>query len=205
MDCMGAKRVMEEEQVTEIPVLFCGILAGTEDMLLEAETALVSHFGCIARHSEIIPFDFTNYYEEEMGPDLLRRFVTFEREFDPAGLADAKLATCTMEQSVGRTPESRCTRSVNLDPGYITASRLVLATTKNFAHRIYLRDGIYAEVTMTFRKDGCVYLPWTYPDFKSAPYREFFLAVRADLLSSESRGFRKCDREACASPRQKQP
>jgi hypothetical protein len=76
-------------------------------------------------------------------------------------------------------------RTINLDPGYICASRLVLATTKDFSHRIYLRDGIYAEASLMFQKNGISVFPWTYPDYQSEQYRPMLLAMRERYMEQK--------------------
>ncbi|MDI6655624.1 MAG: DUF4416 family protein, partial [Candidatus Hydrothermarchaeota archaeon] len=72
---------------------------------------------------------------------------------------------------------------VNIDPGYVTALNLILATKKESQHRIYLRSGVFAEVTLAFKKNGCIYFGWTYPDYKTKLACEFLLKVRKELLS----------------------
>jgi hypothetical protein len=114
----------------------------------------------------------------------LRHFVAFERLIDPGCLADIKVATVALEARYLRRAASGAVagRGVNLDPGIITPANLVLATTKNFAHRIYLSQGIYAEVTLLFRKQATVALEWTYPDFRSEMCQRFVLEARRRLL-----------------------
>jgi hypothetical protein len=133
-------------------------------------------------------FDFTAYYESEMGANLLRKFIAFERPVSPADLAEIKLWTNGVEASFSEAAASRrppVRRPINLDPGYVTLSKLVLATTKDHAHRIYLDRGIYAEVTLRFLKGAFEPMPWTYPDYRTEAYRRFFEGVRAELLARQ--------------------
>ncbi|MCC7086596.1 MAG: DUF4416 family protein [Pirellulales bacterium] len=130
-----------------------------------------------------LAFDFceTDYYRTSMGEGLRKQFFVFDRPFDPADLADCKLQTNRWEaEYAGRTnhPESR---PLNLDPGYLTLAKLVLASTKDHAHRIYLQQGIYAEITLKFRAGGWQPTEWTYPDYRRADFQEFFTRSRECL------------------------
>ena len=109
--------------------------------------------------------------------DLKKQFLAFERLIDPAELAAIKRQTNEWEAeyaALGRHPEPR---PLNLDPGYITAAKLVLASTKDHAHRIYLQDGIYAEVTLAYRHRRWQPLEWTYPDYRRDDYQRVLYAV----------------------------
>jgi hypothetical protein len=158
--------------------LFCGIIAAGEDLFGPVRQALEARFGEIDAESPSIPFRFTEYYAEDMGGGLIRRFVSFRDLADPGGLADVKLATNRLEEEFAVSSSAGPRRRVNLDPGYVTLAQVVLATTKNFGHRIYLRDGIYAEVTLNFLRHAWRAREWTYPDYRSEEYQRFFLAVR---------------------------
>jgi hypothetical protein len=161
--------------------LICGMISADEALMNQVEAELAGRFGNIDLRSDLTPFDYTDYYEKEMGAGLLRRFVSFAVLIDPGELADIKLFTNVIED---RMAHGRGKRAINLDPGYVTAAKLVLATTKDFAHRMYLRDGIYAEVTLNFRKSGPVFFDWTYPDFKSGRYNEFLSAARNMVMAA---------------------
>ena len=147
-----------------------------------AGNALTRLYGEIDWESDPIPFDFTDYYEEEMGTGLLRKFVSFATLIDPGKLAEVKIRTNGLEQELAMDTGGQRRRRINLDPGYVDASRLVLATTKNVAHRICLGQGIYAEVTLTFRKKGCAYFDWTYPDYRSDRYTGLLCEIRRRYL-----------------------
>ena len=141
-------------------------------------------FECLsAAVSSVIPFDTTHYYDEEMGPPILRQWVAFHPPVSPERLWLVKLVTNRIERQFfsrgGR-------RAVNLDPGYVEPSKLVLWSTKNHAHRIYQGDGIFAEITLTFRNRGFQPLTWTYPDYRSAEALRFFGAVREKLVRPEA-------------------
>ena len=119
-----------------------------------------------------VPFDKTNYYDD-ISPNLTRVFVCFPGLVGASGLADWKHKAIEIE-AASRQP----VRAVNIDPGYIDAARLVLASTKDHAHRIYLRDGIFAEVTMRYRFKKWQSFDYTFPDFASGVYDEFLSSVR---------------------------
>lgn len=120
-------------------------------------------------------WDYTDYYSY-ISPELVRIFISFCGTMHPGELADKKLQAVRAEAASMR---GGC-RSINIDPGYLDGARLVLASTKDNAQRIYLRDGIFAEVTMTRDRSGWVKYPYTFPDFKSGAYDAFFDQVRID-------------------------
>lgn len=125
---------------------------------------LTEKFGGIDFRSPSIPFNFTDYYEKEMGSELAREWISFEQLIQPENLRLIKLTTIEIENKFKR-PDG--TRTVNIDPGYITLANLVLASTKNYSHRIYLGDGIYAEITLIYKNKHFVPLEWTYPDYRA--------------------------------------
>ncbi len=162
--------------------LIVGMLAGRPEWFEAAERLLVGDFGPIDLASDLIPFAFTDYYTPEMGPSLLRKFVTHDRLISPEELALIKLGTNAMEDALASMLAAPVPRPVNLDPGYLDGSKLVLATTKDYAHRIYLDHGIYAEVTLTYTKGSFVPMPWTYQDYRTESYLAFFARARARFL-----------------------
>jgi hypothetical protein len=131
-------------------------------------------WGPIALESPPLAFTETFYYEATMGPGLVKVFFAFERPFDPAGLPDVKLATNAWEEEFARKSGFDEARPLNLDPGYLTPAKLVLASTKDFAHRVYLRDGIYAEVTLRYRRHRWEPHEYTFPDYRRPEYHAFF-------------------------------
>ncbi|MBN1508146.1 MAG: DUF4416 family protein [Sedimentisphaerales bacterium] len=159
-----------------------GILACDESALSAARARLESTMGGIDLVSNIWPFDQTSYYADQIGPRILRQFVSFAQLVDPGELADLKHRTNAIEQELARSLGLPFPRPVNLDPGLIEPSKLVLATTKNYSHRIYIGRQMYAEVTLTYDRGGWRPLPHTYPDYRSQPYFDFFAKVRARLL-----------------------
>ncbi len=179
--------------------LICGIIAERDEHFIRAEECLSGLFGPIDSRSPRFPFVFTDYYEAEMGPGLKRGFLGFERLVDPSGLVAIKIRTNGLEQEIasefgmgrrlggqeppGRRSQPGCLgRVVNLDPGYLTAAALIMATAKNFSHRIPLREGIYGHLEFLFTKTGIRRLDWTYPDFAQAGYQAYFLDIRREYL-----------------------
>jgi hypothetical protein len=111
--------------------------------------------------SAIVPFDYTDYYGDEMGHDLVRRFLSMEELIRPEDLPDIKLATNDIEEILS----SHSKRTINIDPGYMAKAHLILATGKSYTHRPYLRDGIYADLTLVYQGKKFCSFPWTYPDY----------------------------------------
>ncbi len=141
----------------------------------------------MALESPVFDFDDTDYYEPAMGPRIRKVFWTFERPFDPTELADVKLLTNQWEGLCAEQSEYPEPRPLNLDPGYLTLAKLVLASTKDHAHRIYLRDGIYAEVTLHYRHDRWQPRQWTFADYRREDYHEFFSRCRQYIRSCGQR------------------
>ena len=161
------------------------MLAGNVAHFQIAKKPLEELLGPVELESPVYPFEKTDYYTSSMGQNLRRQFFSFQTLADPAALAAWKLATNALEEKLKRilaahAEESGETvaRPINLDAGYITGAKLVLASTKDFAHRLYLRDGIFAEITMSFRGGRWVSHAFTFPDFKSGVYDPFLKKVR---------------------------
>jgi len=155
-------------------LLFIGTLYRTEGHFSEAREKLKASFGEIAFQSPPLPWDYSDYYKEELGSPLTRTFIFFKEMINPEALAGIKLFTNDLEQQIS----SGGKRHINLDPGYLTPYQVVLASTKKYAHRIYLSKGIYAEVTL-IHKEGR-YSPhlFTYRDYASDEYIQLFERAR---------------------------
>ena len=159
--------------------LICGFLSNDPDLIKRAVRLLTEHAGSTDQISERWPFDSTEFYEPEMGENLQRQFASFEALMDPAALAGVKRLTNQLEgQICYECGQPDTHRLVNLDPGYISLSKLVLATTKDYSHRVYLGDGIYAESTLHYGNGEWTAWPWTYPDYAETRYHDFLLRVR---------------------------
>ena len=156
--------------------LIVGIITAIPDLLSVVHQRLSEQFGRVDFASDLLPFDYTNYYEAEMGQDLKRQFVSFERLISAEELASAKCFSNAVECEFVKADTA--SRPVNLDPGYISAAKLVLASTKDHAHRIYLQDGIYAEITLKFYRKTFQPWEWTYPDYRTPTYIDIFNHIR---------------------------
>jgi hypothetical protein len=143
----------------------------------QARAELAGLFGPTDYESGPIGFDHTAYYDEELGAPLFRRLLGFERLVALDSLRDLKLATNALERKAARTGGAR---RVNLDPGILTLERLVLASGKNFTHRVYVGGGIWADLTLIYSKArGWVDLPWTFPDYADADMKRRLTQLRA--------------------------
>ena len=158
------------------------VLSGHMSFFEAAIEPLEGLLGPIEFESPLYPFNVTEYYVPTMGSGVQRKFFSFANLADPGGLVDWKLAANRIEVNLKDaaqvTPGTLPPRPINLDPGYVTGAKLVLASTKDFAHRLYLRDGIYAEMTLSYRTGGWVGHQFTFPDFKSGIYNDFLSQVR---------------------------
>jgi len=162
--------------------LIIGILAADKNCLKAGVEAVAARFGRIDLTSDIWPFNQTNYYKDEIGEKILRQFISFEKLIDPGKLSKIKHITNKLEQKLATKLNLTLPRPVNLDPGLIEPSKLVLATTKNFSHRIYIGKKMYAEVTLIYDKGSWKPFEYTYPDYRQDCYHNFFSKVRAKLL-----------------------
>lgn len=175
----------EIRQNVEKVLLFIAAFASQEQPLEWGRERAVYQYGPILYESETFRFDhFTRYYAEEMGETLYKRFWAFEKFVDPSELSSLKQQTNRWEKECPCAETDR--RPLNLDPGYIDLGKLVLASTKDFGHRIYLKDGIFAETTLIYTKKQWTPLPWTYSDYKTEAYHKFFTQCR-DYLAKERR------------------
>ncbi len=154
--------------------LIMGFIYKDEAIFIESRDKLKDGFGKIDFHSDALDFNYTTYYEKEMGVGLKRRFVSFAKLISIDDLYRIKLYTNRLE---AKLLSSGC-RQVNIDPGYLDFAKLVLASTKDYAHRIYLRKGIFAEITLTYRNDSFTHNDWTYPDYRSKEYIGIFNEIR---------------------------
>jgi hypothetical protein len=148
-----------------------------------ASERAASQFGAVALKSDAFDFTETDYYTATMGEGLKKQFLAFETIIDPGALAAIKRQTNAWEQEYAELQRHSEPRPLNLDPGYITGAKLILASTKDHAHRIYLAEGIYAEMTLMYRQRRWQPLEWTYPDYRRDDFQEFFTACREWLLN----------------------
>jgi len=156
--------------------LIMGMIAAAANLFSAAEASLSQRFGDVDFQSGVMPFDYTDYYVKEMGAELLRKFVSFEKLIQPEELVEIKHFTNDLEMEFLHPNTNR--RRINLDPGYVSAAKLVLASTKDHIHRIYLKDGIYAETTLRMERKSFRPWEWTYPDYRRDEYVEIFNGIR---------------------------
>ncbi len=177
---MGQALEFEKEK------LIVGVIYHDEDILRQALEILCERFGEIEDVSEAYSFskEFSVYYDGELGGEGIRRIYSFKDTVDPALQADIKIFTNEIEKSFQRR--------INLDPGFINAGRLLLATTKQIGFRIPLKDGIYTELTLYWARGQWQKLPWTYRDYQSERVQKFITKVRNKYLS-ERRAKMKAD------------
>lgn len=165
---------MSEPRPPKPAKLIVGFFLRQRSLAAEITAALEARLGPVEMISPWLDFDFTTYYDREMGHPLYRRLLVFKPLIRQDRLAAIKHATNALESEYRQ--ERR--RQVNIDPGYLLAERLVLATGKNFTHRIYIGDGIYADLTLIFQKGAFRTLPWTYPDYADRRLIDFLTLVR---------------------------
>ncbi|MDD5594898.1 MAG: DUF4416 family protein [Candidatus Omnitrophica bacterium] len=159
--------------------LICGLIFKEEKILAKAKALLEKKFGALDFESQILEFNYTDYYEKEFGKNLSRQFISFKKLIDPASLAKIKLFSNRLEKKLSRNNR----RLINLDPGYLDLAKLVLATTKDYNHRIYLNSGIFAEITLFYQGKSFQHWKWTYPDYQTLQYKEIFNRMREIYFS----------------------
>jgi hypothetical protein len=167
------------EAIEPPPVkLIMGLILARQAPVMAIRQQLEAAYGRIDLETQLSPFVATHYYEREMGPALQRLFWSFDALIAPDALAGIKHATNAIERTFAMHDGQGWRRRVNLDPGYVDLAKLVLATTKDRQHRLYLGQGIYAEVTLRYTGGRFVPWEWTYPDYRTPEYQAFFDAVR---------------------------
>jgi Domain of unknown function (DUF4416) len=162
---------------------FAALLTAELELLTAAEPDLCAFLGEIDDRSGILPWNVSRFYEAEMGAGLLRRFLSFDPLLSPETLADIKLAAQNVEARYLRERGQGAARRINVDPGYVEAGKVVLASTKNASHRIYLRAGIFAEASLLYFDGAFHDCAYTYPDYRWPEAVQFFIACRTRYLA----------------------
>jgi hypothetical protein len=175
---------MGKSKEPEPAKLFMSLITQEEDLLKRGMNELREIFGEIDFVSDVLPFNFTNYYANEMGNDLWRRFITFSSLISRSLLPEIKQRTNHLEERYS-TPAGH--RMINIDPGYLCLEHVILATTKGYTHRPYLREGIYADLTLIFRNKSFQPLEWTYPDYRQLEVIRLFNRFRKTYLEDLKR------------------
>jgi len=155
--------------------LVVGLLSNQRGRFSRIKIMLEKRYGPVDFVSPLLDFNHTRYYESEFGPDLKRIFYSFKKPLKNKNLETVKLYCRKLESRFSIKNK----RVVNIDPGYVTAGKLILFTTKNYSHRIFLGKGIFAEVTLKYEKGSFSAWPWTYPDYRTRDYINFFTEVRS--------------------------
>lgn len=171
-----------------LPVKFIiAVLYSDEPLLLAARERLVQQFGPFDFISAPFPFQVTGYYVPEMGAPIIRIFYAFEKLVSPGELARIKLATNAIEDELATSGK----RQVNLDPGYLDPDKFILASAKYNGQKIYLSDGIWADLTLYYQKGHFSAYSWSFPDFRSGEYEKAFLRMREIYKGQLKRGENK--------------
>ena len=165
---------MSRPQSPKPAKLLVGLIMQEKRYIAVAADALIEKFGSVDMASSWFPFDYTTYYEPEMGTHLFRRILTFKTLIKQSELAQIKLTTNELEQEYSTGGK----RTVNIDPGYMLQERFVLATGKNYSHRIYIGRRIYADLTLIYKDGRFRALPWTYPDYADERMLAYLQQVR---------------------------
>jgi len=158
-------------------LLFISTLYSNAGIFDQSQNTLIKNFGDILLISPSLPWDYSTYYKDELGSPLFRQIIFFKNLIDPGMLADIKLKTNEIEAELS----SEGKRRINLDPGYLSLSQVVLASTKNYTHRIYLNKGIYGEVTLIFQNGTYIPHLFTYKDYQDKTHIDIFMNAREIL------------------------
>jgi len=170
--------------------LFMSLIASEDEFFHQGVKDLGLDFGEIDFTSERLPFGFTDYYAQEMGENLFRHFITFKNLISITLLPDVKHSTNRLEEKYA-TPVGK--RRLNIDPGYICLEHVILATTKGYAHRPYLKEGIYADLTLIYRNKSFQALEWTYPDYRQEEVIGLFNLLRKRYVEDlKGRSYHLC-------------
>ncbi|MCL4475675.1 MAG: DUF4416 family protein [Nitrospirae bacterium] len=167
---------MRKPSPPEPVLLFTATLYHDEECFSAAREGLHKCFGEIVMESQPLPWEYSDYYTEELGSPIQRKFLFFRNMINRENLSDIKLATNEIEERLSTGGK----RNINLDPGYLTPYNVILASTKNYSHRIYIGKGIFAEVTLIYKEKDHRYQPhlFTYRDYASDGYAEIFSRAR---------------------------
>ena len=160
--------------------VIAGFIFSDPGVFEKASYQLTKRLGSIDLESGLLIFNHTFYYNNEMGTGLKRKFLSFKKLKSPEDIYKLKLLTSKIEKAFTVSGK----RKINIDPGYITPGKLILLTSKNYAHRVYLKRGIYADATLVFKDKSYRGHETTYPDYRTKEYRGFFNRARGIYLKS---------------------
>jgi hypothetical protein len=165
-------------------VLVAALLVRDQGLLEAAVCEIARFWGPVIRRSELLDFMFTDYYDAEMGSPLIRQFASFGTPHRPEELREWKVASNALEGRLAVDGRRR----VNIDPGYLDMSKVVVASTKDATYRVFLGQGIYAQPMLRYEKGSFRPWPWTYPDYRTREAISFFNNVRADYRAGMQKG-----------------
>jgi len=169
---------MSQRKTPKPAKLIIGFFLKERSLARPVAEALVKRFGHVDLVSSWMSFDYTDYYTTEMGRPLYRRMLAFTDLIEQDDLPGIKLITNGLEEQWAKDD----LRRINIDPGYLVASRFVLASGKDFTHRVYIGQGFYADLTLIYTQDRFQPLPWTYPDYRSEPVQQFLYKARQKYM-----------------------
>lgn len=172
---------MGEITVHNPVMLIAAVTSRYDEALQWAARQATAQWGELMLASPVFDFTETSFYNESMGTDLKKQFLAFDPLFDPGQIASTKHISNDWEKEYAAQADHPESRPLNIDPGYISEAKLVLVTTKDRDHRIYLQNGIFAEVTLFFRSKQWMHSRWTYPDYQRDDFQDFFTQCRTEL------------------------
>ena len=161
-----------------------GVIYAEPQWLVRAKSVMKVHGWEVQHQSQVFPFDQTDYYSNEMGEGLKRCFLSIKGLQSLEFSAEWKLKTLEIEKQLSNKGKRR----INLDPGYLDLSRVVLLSGKEGSHKIYLRNGVWADLILLKHKEGYKNFPWTFPDISTGRYDDFFLKICAEFKREKSLG-----------------
>lgn len=163
-------------------VLFTAIMINDKELIQVIEKKLSDAFSNIVQKSDIYEFNHSDYYNPEMGNKIFKYFISFEKLINKEELPEIKKTTMKIEDELSIIKNESVCRNVNIDPGYLTHSKVIVSTSKNYSHRVHLKDGVFAELTYIISKEGWKPLEWTYPDYRTKFVIDYFTMLRAELV-----------------------
>jgi hypothetical protein len=163
-------------------LLFTAIMVNDKELIPKIDKILSDTFSKIELVSDIYDFNHSDYYNPEMGDLIFKYFISFDLLINKEDLPNVKKETISIEDEFLIERKGSICRNINIDPGYLTHSKVIVSTSKNYSHRIHLKDGVFAELTYIISKEGWKPLEWTYPDYRSNLVIDYFTRLRTDFI-----------------------
>ena len=168
-------------------LLFFAIFSGSQECLDRTKDRLLEEYGPLLVLGPRISFTDTDYYDRTMGPGLRKEWFAVDRIIDQSDLGPLKIATQRLEGLITEETSGGVKRPINIDPGMIDLGKVMLASTKNHAHRVYVGSGIFVEVTLYLCEGMWAGWPWTYPDYRRTEVHDFFTRAREEYRLKRAR------------------